>query len=128
MVELTAQNVEDVLKDSLYSNYEDASNMIVVEGVISKYGFKPEGIERNRNKINELLSQLPATFNEETGGGWSFLNACVTKDGEQWGQHRDIDNLLCLGIAAGRVALLMQRSIWPYFPGGMPYFVIKKLS
>jgi hypothetical protein len=76
-----------------------------------------------------LLAELPAPFKADgpdSGGGWSFLNACVTKDGVQWTDlHRTVEALVVLGIAAGKVAWMLPRKIWSALPGGMPYFVVK---
>jgi hypothetical protein len=69
-----------------------------------------------------MLSDLPDEFQASGGGGWSFLNACMTKTGEQWtGMHPTMDKLFMLGIAAGKARWLMPRDMWSVLPGGMPY-------
>ena len=51
---------------------------------------------------------------------WSFLSAIDTIDGTQWAQHQNVDELMCLGLAIGRVKFLLPREMW----NGMPYFSI----
>jgi hypothetical protein len=36
-----------------------------------------------------------------------------------------MDELVCLGLAIGRIAFLMPREMWEMLPGGMPYIVVK---
>ena len=121
---LSADKVTEVLTDCLYRDGEDQAGAKLVEGIINKYGFNPERLEKNKQKIADLLSDLPDEFKKDSGGGWSFLNACVTKDGTQWGEHRDIENLLVLGIATEQAKYLMPRDMWGNFPGALPYFVV----
>jgi len=60
------------------------------------------------------------------GGGWSFLNLCSTKDEKQWtGLHERMEQLICLGMAIGKVSYCCPREMWPSLLGGMPYVRIK---
>lgn len=124
-MELTAQNVEDTLKKCLFKDGEPTDDRVEARGVVGGYGFHPQRLVEHSAPIGEMLAQLPQTFHEGTGGGWSFLNACMREDGRQWGEHRDIDSLLCLGIATGQAKILLPREMWSIFPGGMPYFSVK---
>ena len=123
MVSITAENmasrVNEVFMDCLFRDGEDTTNHIVAEGIMSTYGFHPERLETHRNDIKELLERLPDEFKE----GWSFLNACNDRDGEQWtGLHTTMEQLVVLGIALGFASYLMPRDLWSVMPGGMPYF------
>lgn len=126
MKKLTAENVNEVFMKCLFEKGEDSTDAIIVQGVQLNVGFNPNKISENKNSIQEFLSQLPAEFNQLTGGGWSFLNACNNREGNQWTDfHTSIDQLLCLGLAADLIAYNAPRSLWNIFPGGMPYFMIK---
>jgi hypothetical protein len=72
-----------------------------------------------------LLNELPSSFKKDIGGGWSFLQACETKDGVQWGEHRNMEQLFVLGMALGKVRYCLPRDLWQVLPGGMPYLVIE---
>ena len=122
---LTAKNLEKVILDCLFQDNEDKSSAIIVEGITSKFGFHPGRLEAHRAEIISMLSELPKEFHAGSGGGWSFLNACMTKDGVQWGEHPDIEALCVLGIGLGLVAWCLLRSMWSMLPGSMPYFVVK---
>jgi len=119
-MELTADNVEQILKYCLFNQGEDTTIHKIGEGVHLKAGFHPGRLEEKTPDIKSMCGQLPATFLE----GWSFLNACMTKDEVQWGEHSDVDNLLVIGIASGCIELLSPRELWQAMPGGMPYFKV----
>jgi hypothetical protein len=122
---LTAKRVEEIILDCLFREGEPTESRVEVEVVMARLGFHPERVESHREEIREMLAELPESFREEVGGGWSFLQACETKDGKHWGEHSNIDQLLALGIATGQAKILMPRDMWGIFPGGMPYFAIK---
>ena len=123
-MKLTTENVESLFLDCLFRDGEDTSNPAVAEVVMSKIGFNRERIESHKGEIGEMLMELSDDFHSDKGGGMSFLNACMTCDGEQWGEHRSIDQLLALGIASGQAKMLLPRAMWSALPGGMPYFVV----
>jgi hypothetical protein len=123
-MKLTAANVEEVIKDCLFCEGEDISNAVKVEGVIHNFGFHPERLEKHAGDIREMLEELPDGFKPGKGGGMSFLSACETKDGTQWGEHPDIERLFVLGLATKQAALCLPRAMWHVLPGGMPYFCV----
>lgn len=127
-MKLTATNVEETFKDCLWRD-EDIQGVaietlkslsVVVEGVMFATALCPARLETHRADIESMLSELPDTFKD----GMSFLNACYTKSGEQWGEHRQMDLLFVLGQAIGKVEMCAPRSMWSILPGGMPYFKV----
>jgi hypothetical protein len=124
-MELTSKNVDALFKKCLYTEGEVVEGHIPVEGVITRVGFHPGRIEENKVEIENLLNQLPDSFSKSMGGGHSFLQACVDNKGRQWGEHRNIDQLLMLGLAIGKAHYCIEnRQAWRVMPGGMPYFYI----
>lgn len=121
---LTADNVRIVFENCLYNEGEDTTGHIPVEAVINKFGLNPARVESNKCRIGTLLDQLPDDFKVSGGGGMSFLQACLTQKGDQWGEHVNIEQLLVLGIAAGYAKFLLSRNMWDILPGGMPYFAV----
>lgn len=121
---LTAEKVESVFMDCLFREGEDTSNPAVANVVSANIGFNRERLEGHRSIIGEMLGELPDAFHTNRGGGMSFLNACVTRHGDQWGEHSNVDQLLALGIATNQARMLFARSLWDAFPGGMPYFSV----
>ena len=83
---------------------------------------KIERLQLLGEEILATLMELPPQFRMSEGGGWSFLNACNDRDGNLWGQHINIEQLLLLGIGAGLAKILLPREMWKALPGGMPYF------
>jgi len=124
MTELTAENVQRIVQACLYNEDDDTSNAVIHEGVVIRMGFHPDRIAEHRDEIEDMLNQLPSEFHKDGKGGMSFLNACMRRDGVQWGEHRNIEELVLLGLATGMVKYLLPREAWIALPGGMPYFVV----
>lgn len=131
MAKLTSQAVVDIGKRVLYQNEElrdgkPPDDALTVEGLVNKYAFHPERVAAAKPEIDALLKELPETFRKSgtNAGGWSFLNACMDRHGEQWtGEHRAMELLVCLGIAAGSASWL-GKDMAGILPGGMPYFEV----
>ena len=130
---LTPQRVLAIADDcnGVYVAPEDARS-VRVEGVVRTFAFDRWALDRhaaaNRAEIIEMLHELPNEFLENKlggGGGWSFLNGCMTESGELWtGDQAVVELLFALGMAIGAVACLMPREMWSVLPGGVPYFMV----
>ncbi len=124
---LTTQNVANLFNDCLFIEGEDESNGVEIDGVVSKYRFHPKRLEDSKEEIGILLSELPRSFHEiALTGGASFLQAGYNKSGQPWGEHKNIEQLMCLGIASGLAIYSIPKSLWAACPGGMPIFMVKK--
>lgn len=128
MKELTSANVEAIIKDCLFKDdlpeEEMMARAVIVPGIVNKWGFVPEKLEEHKTEIIEMLDQLPDEFKTSKGGGWSFLNGCMRKDGEQWGEQPSVDQLFSLGQGIGVVKCQVPRELWSMFPGGVPYYQV----
>lgn len=123
---LTVERVNDTFMACLFQNGEDTTNHIVAPGLQMRVGFHPGRIAENRDAIHEMLGELPDDFKTSGGGGYSFLNLCMDKHGNQWtGDHRTMEQLVTLGIAIGEVEYCLPRELWGAFPGGVPYLMVK---
>jgi hypothetical protein len=130
---LSVENVQEVVRDSLFRYDEaprtedgrprDPEDAVIVEGVIGRFGFHPGRLESHRQDVTDMLRELPDTFKKRGGGGMSFLNMCLTKTGHQWGEHHDMDDLLCLAIGLKLGEIQVPREMWSALPGGFPYVV-----
>lgn len=126
---LTASAVEDLMSYCLMSKEEHEANeqAMRADGITGTFMFHEGRIHERGEEIDSLLKELPESFHEKTGGGWSFLCACEDKHGIQWtGEHRVVEALMALGIARGKVEILLPREMWAVLPGGMPYFQVKE--
>lgn len=124
-MQLTATNVIEKFMKCLFKDGEATENFIKAEGVMSTIGFNPDRLKENQPDIDSMILELPDEFMKSKGGGMSFLNACNDKNGQQWADmHQTIDQLLCLGLATGKITMLMPREMWSVLPGGMPYFIV----
>lgn len=128
---LNPDAVDKLMRYCLYKDNEIVGGgvpdgAILVEGIVKKYGFHPGRIAEKKEEIRALLAELPDQFRIEVGGGWSFLNACNDRHGNQWtGEHRIMEILFCLGIATGLAEWQLTREMWMVLPGGMPYVCVK---
>lgn len=119
-MQLTHQNVEAVFADCLADTAE-----YTLKGVLIEVAFNREKIVEHEQDIMQMLMQLPKEFHRPGGCGWSFLNMCIDKNGNQWNDfHQTQDKLVCLCRSIGAVEFLMPRDLWKALPGGMPYIVI----
>ena len=123
---LTPEAVNSIFMDCLFREGEDTSNFKKAQGIVCNVGFHPGRLNNHKEEIVALLAELPPQFHEATGGGWPFLNACNDKDGNQWGEHKNMEQLFQLGIASGLVKCLLPREMWGILPGGMPYYMVLK--
>jgi len=126
-----ATRVDEIFVDCLYREEEMTDlvdsevpvGAVLVEGLITRYGLHPDRLAPHKEEIREILNQMPDVFHEGKGGGMSFLNLCNTKDGHQWGEHRSMEQLVCLAIATDMGKYCAPRPMWSMFPGSMPYVV-----
>lgn len=124
---ITAVQVNHIFMDCLFKEGEDTEHHILTEGIIHTVGFQPERLEQHRQEIHDMLAELPDEFKVATGGGYSFLNACLDRYGNQWAdEHRTVEQLVLLGLAIGEVEYLLPRPMWGMMPGGVPYFVVRQ--
>ena len=128
-MELSSKNVENAFLDCLFREGEDTTNHVEVKGITLNIGFHPERLESHREEIKQMLSELPDEFQASKGGGWSFLNACNDKKGNQWTDLQAImEQLFLLGIGIDEARFQLPRKMWSVLPGGMPYIVVGKID
>lgn len=131
-MKLTSENVLAVLNACFYTDEEVKNGVVeealVIEGITMKVGFHPERVDQYRDEIKSMLEELPDAFFKDGGGGGSFLALCETKKGEQWGEHRHMEALCCLAIAASIGQWCAPKKMWSVLPGGMPYIVFDKAA
>jgi len=128
---LTRTRVTEVIMDCLFKEDEilngapkNPEDLVPVEGIINNMGLHKGRLASHRQEIQDMLRELPEEFHKESGGGMSFLNACIDREGNQWGQHRDMEALFVLGLGLGVVRYCLPREAWAMLPGGMPYLVV----
>jgi hypothetical protein len=109
--------INAVFRDCLYKDSEVAdgktpTDAVVVEGILGRYGFNPIRVEENRENIVKLLTGLPPSFYAESGGGYTTLQLAFDANDDQWGEHRNVDQLCALAIATktGQFCLPRGRS------------------
>lgn len=124
-MDLAPAAIQTLLDTCLVKEGETLKTPTIVEGITRKFGFHPGRVANHADEIADLLAQLPEQFQHNHGGGWSFLNACHNRNGEMWtSEHRVMEDLFVLGIAAGRARWLLPREAWSSLPGGVPYVVV----
>jgi hypothetical protein len=127
---IDANRIEEILKDCLFTKEEveaangEPKNIVEAEGLFGKLGLNSDRVGKHKEEIKKILSELPDEFMEDKGGGMSFLNMCNDKEGNQWGEHKNMDQLYILGNACGFAKFNMPREFWTAFPGGLPYIII----
>lgn len=98
---------------------------VIVQGIVNTFGFHPGRLNEAKPSVSAWLQALPEQFQQKGGGGWTFLNACNDRNGEQWADEQgSMEQLFCLGLGLGLVKSLMPREMWDVLPGGMPYYMV----
>ena len=125
-INVTVSNMSELTQnafmDCLFKEGEDTTNHKKVEGIYCTFGFHPQRLEEKRELVTALLAELPTEFKE----GWTFLNFCTTKNGEQWtGEHRVCEQLIVMAIGLDLMSYCFPREMWAVLPGGVPYVIIK---
>ena len=114
--------VEDAFEECLFKEDEDKSNYVRVEGIMRVFGFHPERLEKQRELVTALLTELPKEFKE----GYTFLNFGINKDGRQWSGDYDVfEKLITMAIGLDLMSFCFPRKMWGILPGGVPYVKIK---
>ncbi len=131
---ISAKEVEEVLKYSLYRNEEvDTSGRcvsegfpaaVIVEGITSTFYLNSQRLNEKKDQVVKWLAEFEDGFMKGEGGGHTFLRLCRTKDGAQWGEQKDCQNILVLAIGLNLMSYCAPKETWDAFPGGMPYVVI----
>ena len=130
----TASKVNAILLSCLYNDSElpkDGSapkDAVIVKGVVGQFGFNPERLEAARSKVEDIIKEVVADeFLEGKGGGMSFLQLCMDREGQQWAEHRTLDEFCCLAQGLKLASFPLSREFWAVLPGGVPYVVFKNL-
>ena len=120
-MELTADNVHNVFINCLAKEVE-GKDVIVIKGVINNFAISKFWVDEEKENIKAMLLQLDDNFMND--GGWTFLNMPMRADGVQWGEQRNAQELLVLGMACELATIQMPREMWAMFPGGVPYIQV----
>jgi hypothetical protein len=124
---LSVQRVEEVFAACLAHGAVSHPTCTVV-GIVSTAHLSLNRLAEHRRDIAGMLEQLPKAFKaREAGGdgGWSFLSACMDRDGRQWtGEHRTMEKLFLLGLATEQASWCLPRDMWEVLPGAMPYIKV----
>lgn len=129
-MDLSSKNVEQLMMKCLFTSEEleevrkkgdkHPQEAVVVKGIIHTFGFHPERLKSCEQDVVKMLQQLPAEFHE----GYSFLKAPFNAKMEQWGEHRDAEALLSLGMGLGYVKECLPEMFRSSLPGGVPYYQV----
>ena len=104
----------------------EGDDVIEVDAIVWTARLSKTMLEQKRELITQMLMELPEGFRKSGGGGWSFLQACDDRHGNQWtGLHQTMSMLFALGQGIGMVTSQLPRDMWNYLPGSMPYYVIE---
>lgn len=127
-MKLTADNVHKTFLECLFTDEELKNDFKIArqaKGVLLNVTFNIEKLNKEKDNIYSMLRCLSDDFMSDKGGGMSFLNMCVDKNENHWGEHKNVEELLCLGIAIDAISYLLPREHWYLLPGNVPYIVVK---
>lgn len=122
-MDLTSDNVQAIIGDCMGED-ENNPDGIKVEGIVNNYWLDKTKLESHRDEIRSMIEDVPTEFLAKGGGGWSFLNLCMTAGGIQWtGLHLMQERLYVLAAGLGMAKFQLPRALWSALPGSVPYIV-----
>jgi len=122
-----SKELNAIFLDSLYKDHEitpgqTPEGAVLVSGIVTNVGFEPNRLNANKPKILELAKAIVTdSFLKGKGEGMSFLQLCEDREGNQWGEHRNMEQLVLLCKGLGMADYCLPKEMWNVFPGGMPY-------
>jgi hypothetical protein len=106
--------------------HNDSLSLIEGSGCGGTYSFIGDLLMNERETIKKMLLELPKPFMKSSHcQGWSFMEACVTREGIQWGEHINIEQLITMGNALKLVTFPFPEKMWHTLPGSMPYIEVQ---
>lgn len=124
MSKISAKRVREILSNCFFKQLNVGAVGIKVEGIMNTFVFDPEKVKEYEGEILSYLIELNEDIREDKGGGISLIMIPMDKNDDQWGEQQNADELMCLGMAIGRIKYLIEeRAMWRIFPGAVPYYV-----
>lgn len=129
---ISCKRITEILMDCLFDEEDldlegepkHSIEKVFVESINIKFCLKVDKLREHGNEIKEMLSHLPDEFKADKGGGWTFTNMLTLKDGSQWGEPKNANELIALGLGTGNISYLFERDMWKDLPGRVPYILI----
>lgn len=104
---LDPRQVEETFSACLLNDHPEA-DAVEVDCIVFPAKLSKSELADLAELILAMLLELPEQFRQSGGGGWSFLNACDDRHGNQWtGLHRTMAMLFGLGLGLGLVEWLI---------------------
>ena len=124
---ISATKLQEVFLDCLFREEEleggrpiGGLEWVPCSGIVNNVGFHKERLKAHRDDVKAFLNELNPKFSE----GLSFLEMPMDKDGNQWGEQRNAEQLMLLGYGLGYISYPVPRELWKMLPGGVPFVVI----
>lgn len=105
---------------------QPSEDAVLLEGISLNVELHKARLEEQREKVLGWIDDIPEGFLREKGGGWTFLNLTMTKQGDQWCEQPTAQALMLMAMGLGYAQYQLPRDIWRALPGGVPYVVFSK--
>ena len=110
--------ITGIFNKCLFKEGEPRAELIFVQGITFNIAFHPGRIDEYADDIHKLL--LEVYPDDELNKGRSALDLMHGEGGVPKMTSVEMQELVCLGIAAGWLEILTPRDLWDNFPGSMP--------
>ncbi|MCU0684509.1 MAG: hypothetical protein MUF34_20070 [Polyangiaceae bacterium] len=105
-------------KEEIDADGDPTAEAVYVPAITATFGLCKSRAVGHQAEIEALLAELT----DDLAEGCSFLVLALDKAGRQWGEHKNMQELVVLGCAVGALELCAPRALWAMLPGGMPYY------
>jgi|SRR5690606_34870302 len=127
-----AARIVEAMAQSLYDDpaiTEPPDGSVIVRGIVHTFAMDPQKLEKQRETVTNVIKEVVSdAFFVGKGGGWSSLNLCLDRQGDQWCERPTMEALCVLSIGLGLAKWCLPRDLWPVLPGGMPYIQFNSLE
>lgn len=124
------EQVRNIMCDCLFAEMPaDDTKCIGIPSVTRLFALNPSKVELHRSEIFTILRELPLEFwDQKSGGkdGYTFMSLPFDRDGNQWGEQVNADELMTLGLATGYMRYMFPIEMWTMLPGKVPYLIISE--
>lgn len=123
---ISAKRISKIFGDVAGSYGEGSLEKIgddnVIQGVMKDRYFTVnlDKLDTYREEIKKMLLELNPDFSQ----GWTFVQLPFDRNGNQWGEQHNAEELMVLGMALGYISFTFPNDIWKGLPGRMPYVTI----
>ncbi|MGF7535774.1 hypothetical protein AAGG74_19135 [Bacillus mexicanus] len=123
---ISTKELDNMFMNCLYEKTEVIDgkvpeDAIVVQGIVNCFALHPLRTRMYKETIKKYLGEISVDLSK----GQHFLNLCYDKKNYQWGDHRQVEQLVVLSIANNLLEYTLPKEYWG-LTKGLPFVITTK--